>query len=82
LVRKTGGLADSVEDYNPQKQTGTGFVFEKYDHYAFLGAFIRAFETYKYPVIWQNLQKRAMAVDFSWEKSAQDYVELFKRALS
>ncbi len=82
LVRKTGGLADSVEDYNPQEQTGTGFVFEKYDQHAFFGTFIRALETYKYPAIWQRIQKRAMLADFSWEKSTKDYVELFKRALS
>jgi starch synthase len=80
LVRKTGGLADSVEDYDPSQQTGTGFVFEKYDPYAFFGTFIRAFETHKYPKIWQDIQKRAMAANFSWEKSAKEYVELFKRA--
>lgn len=82
LVRKTGGLADSVEDYSPVNQTGTGFVFEKYDRYAFFGTFIRALETYKYPDIWTSIQKRAMAANFSWEKSAKEYVELFKRALS
>ncbi len=82
LVRKTGGLADSVEDYNPREQTGTGFVFEKYDKYAFFSAFVRALETYHYPVIWQAIQERAMATNFSWEKSAKEYVKLFDRALS
>lgn len=81
LVRKTGGLADSVEDYNPQEQTGTGFVFEKYDRYAFFGTFIRALETYKYPTVWRGIQKRAMLANFSWEKSTGEYVELFRRAL-
>jgi starch synthase len=82
LVRKTGGLADSVEDYNAVEQTGTGFVFEKYDPYAFFGAFIRALETHKYPKVWQGLMKRAMSANFSWEKSAKEYVGLFKKALS
>ncbi len=82
LVRKTGGLADSVEDYDPRSGTGTGFVFEKYDQYAFFGTCIRAFETYKYPAVWKGIQKRAMAANFSWGKSAKEYVELFKRALS
>ena len=82
LARNTGGLADSVEDYNPTNQTGTGFIFKKYDRYAFFGTFIRALETYKYPAIWQGIQKRAMAANFSWEKSAKEYVELFKRALN
>jgi starch synthase len=81
LVRKTGGLADSVEDYSPITQTGTGFVFEKYEQYAFFGTFVRAFETYKYHNIWQGIQKRAMVANFSWEKSAKEYVKLFKRAL-
>lgn len=81
LVRKTGGLSDSVEDFDPRTDSGTGFVFEKYDHYAFFGTFIRAFETYKYPAVWERIQKRAMAVNFSWEKSAKEYVTLFERAL-
>jgi len=82
LVRKTGGLADSVDDYNPLEQSGTGFVFEKYDKYAFFSTFIRAFETYRYPQIWQGIQERAMAANFSWEKSANEYVKLFERALT
>lgn len=82
LVRKTGGLADSVEDYHPQEQTGTGFVFDKYDKYAFFSTFIRAFETYRYPQIWQGIQERAMAANFSWSKSAKEYVKLFERALT
>jgi len=82
LVRKTGGLADSVEDYNAKEQTGTGFVFENYSRYAFYGAFVRALETFKYDAVWQNIQKRAMTANFSWEKSAKEYVELFKKALS
>jgi starch synthase len=46
IVRKTGGLADSVEDYNPDKQTGTGFVFERYDSSSLMIALIRAFENF------------------------------------
>ncbi|HTL39402.1 MAG TPA: glycogen/starch synthase [Methylomirabilota bacterium] len=82
LVRKTGGLADSVEDYSPQNQSGTGFVFEHYDRYGFFGTFVRAFENYKYPPVWHGIQKRAMQANFSWEKSAKEYIELFRRALN
>lgn len=82
LVRKIGGLADSVKDYDPKTETGTGFSFENYDKFAFFGALIRALETYKYPKIWSGIQKRAMAENFSWEKSAKEYVKLFERALS
>ena len=81
IVRKTGGLADSVSDYNPEKQTGTGFVFEKFDHYSFYGAVIRCLETQRYPKHWEKLQKRAMTADFSWTKSAEEYIDLFKKAI-
>ncbi len=81
VVRKTGGLADSVTDYDPVNKTGTGFVFEKFDNRAFYAAMIRAIETYKYPGFWRDIQKRAMTVDFSWTKSAKEYLELFKKAI-
>ncbi len=81
LVRKTGGLADSVENYNPRAQTGTGFVFEPFDNYAFFGAVVRAFETYQYPKCWEGIQKRVMKADFSWTKSAREYITLFKKAI-
>ncbi|OGM89349.1 hypothetical protein A3J77_02185 [Candidatus Wolfebacteria bacterium RBG_13_41_7] len=81
IVRKTGGLADSVMDYNPADKTGTGFVFEKFDNRAFYGAMVRAIETYRYPEFWRDIQKRAMNADFSWTKSASEYVKLFKEAI-
>lgn len=82
LVRKTGGLADSVIGYDPCEEVGTGFTFEKYDKYAFFGAFVEAIQTYKYKDIWTQIQKRAMAANFSWDKSAVEYVGLFKKAIA
>lgn len=81
IVRKVGGLADSVEDFTPEKEEGTGFVFEKYDPFSLTIAIIRASELYKQKKEWEKLMKRAMAKDFSWEKSAQEYVKLFEMAL-
>jgi starch synthase len=81
VVRKTGGLADTVQDFDPIKDTGTGFVFEKFNSYTFLGAIVRALETYKYKKIWQELMKRAMKTDFSWDASAQKYLNLYKKAI-
>jgi len=81
IVRKTGGLADSVVDYDPANKTGTGFVFEKFDNRAFYGVMVRAIETYRYPEFWRDIQKRAMKADFSWTKSAREYVGLFKKAI-
>ena len=80
VVRKTGGLADSVQDYDPVVESGNGFVFEQYNGYALFGAIIRALETYRYPKIWEGLQKRAMSADFSWDASAKEYLKLFQKA--
>ena len=81
IVRATGGLADSVVDYDPANKIGTGFVFKKFDNRAFYGAMVRAIETYRYPKFWRDIQKRAMRADFSWTKSAREYVDLFHKAI-
>lgn len=80
IVRKTGGLADSVEDYNPEKETGTGFVFEKFDPTSLMITIVRAFENFRDKEAWRALQKRAMQEDFSWTHSAKKYIELFRKA--
>ena len=82
IVRKIGGLADSVKDHASEDDPGTGFVFENFDRHAFLGTFMRAYEIYKYPKIWRGIQERAMKENFSWEKSAREYEKLFLRALN
>jgi starch synthase len=81
IVRKVGGLADSVKDYSPDKEEGTGFVFEKYDQLAFLIAIVRAMEAYRNKKEWTKLIKRAMTEDFSWAKSAKEYLKLFETAI-
>jgi starch synthase len=81
IVRKTGGLSDSVEDYNPNKNTGNGFVFEKFDSSSLMISLIRAFENFRDKKKWRELQIRAMSKDFSWHSSAKKYVALFKRAV-
>jgi starch synthase len=81
IIRKTGGLADSVEDYDPEKGSGTGFVFEKFDSSSLMVAFIRAFENFRDKTKWKTLEQRAMSEDFSWESSAKKYTELFSRVI-
>jgi starch synthase len=81
IVRKVGGLADSVDDFTPEKEEGTGFVFEKYDPFSLTIALIRASELYRQKKEWEKLMKRAMEKDFSWEKSAGEYIKLFEMAL-
>lgn len=80
LVRAVGGLADTVQDYDPATQTGTGFLFRAYDPLALYTAVVRAVETYRYADIWRNLQRRGMQQDFSWQTSARAYVELYRLA--
>lgn len=81
IVRKTGGLADTVEDYNPAKHTGTGFVFDKIDSLSLMIAIVRAYQTFQEKASWRRLQIRGMKKDFSWENSAKQYEKLFRKAI-
>jgi len=80
IVRRTGGLADTVQDFDPRTETGTGFVFTRYNAYDLFAAIVRAVETFKYPDKWRGLQQRGMAEDHSWDASARQYVELYHQA--
>ncbi|MBI2845957.1 MAG: glycogen synthase GlgA [Chloroflexi bacterium] len=82
VVRRTGGLADTVQDFDPQHQEGTGFVFTAYEPMALYGALVRALETYKHRDIWRSIMLRGMSQDFSWQASAQRYLDLYHRALA
>ena len=82
IVRATGGLADTVVDADAQKDRGVGFSFEVYDEAALLDAMQRAIAAYADRERWQNIQRRAMEMDFSWNASAQAYVDLYQRALA
>lgn len=82
IVRETGGLKDTVVNYNPATDEGNGFTFKKYDAMAMYTAIVRAIETYHYRERWKTLIHRGMAADFSWHNSAVKYVELYRRALN
>jgi starch synthase len=82
IVRETGGLKDTVSNFDPLTQNGNGFTFEKYDALAMYTAIVRAVETYQYEDVWHILVQRAMSADFSWKSSAAKYVELYRKALS
>jgi starch synthase len=81
IVRHTGGLADTVSDYNPQTERGNGFSFREHSAVALFGAISRALLTMRAAPAWQKLVQNAMASDFSWGRSAQAYVELYQRAI-
>jgi len=78
IVRATGGLADTVEPYNPGTQTGNGFSFEACTPAAMLAAVARALETYRQRQHWVRVIQNAMACDFSWRKSALQYLSLYQ----
>ncbi len=82
VVRATGGLADTVQDFDPRTGQGIGFVFEPYDRWALFAAIVRAVETFKHRDVWRQIQLRGMSADFSWDRSAQKYVELYRRAIA
>jgi starch synthase len=80
IVRSTGGLADTVENYDSQTSQGNGFTFVEYDADLLFTTILRAIEYYKYPAVWQTLMRRAMNIDHSWKASASKYVELYRKA--
>ena len=82
IVRHTGGLVDTVTDYNPNTRTGTGFCFDRYNSLELFAALVRAWESFRDQDKWQQLQKRDMAQDFSWQKSAQEYIKMYEELVS
>jgi len=82
IVRATGGLADTIQDWDPAKQTGNGFVFEAYDHWDLFSQVVRALENFRQPLLWRALQGNAMRSDVSWANSAVQYVRLYQTAMA
>lgn len=82
IVRRTGGLVDTVEHHDPVNETGTGYSFDRYEPLDLYTCMVRAWEGYRHKADWRSLQQRGMAVDFGWDKSAQQYVQIYQRALA
>ncbi len=79
VVRKTGGLADTIFHYNTETKEGNGFVFETYDSNGLLWAIKEALKVYNMgEEEWSHVVKNAMSCNYSWENSARKYVELYK----
>jgi starch synthase len=79
IVRRTGGLADTVKGYTPKARDATGFVFETASALALQRILKRAIGIYRDRPTWQALMRNAMRRDFGWQRSAQAYVELYAR---
>jgi starch synthase len=80
IVRATGGLADTVADYDHSALSGTGFVFEEYSADAMTEAVGRAVSVFADRDAWSGIVQRGMALDYSWNASAMKYVGLYERA--
>ena len=76
IVRATGGLKDSVQEFDGS--VGTGFVFELYEPSALLTAIDRALAAYGRKDQWHRLMQNGMAADFSWTHSAEEYLRVFR----
>jgi starch synthase len=77
VVRRTGGLADTVEPWNPRAGEGTGFVFEHATPAGLAWALEQMLAAWSDPAEWRRLQLRGMSRDFSWERQVQRYVALY-----
>jgi len=80
VVRATGGLDDTIQNYSAKTHQGTGFKFEEYDGGALLGAIRAALKAYRDPKVWHTIQANGMAKDYSWKASAAAYVTLYEAA--
>jgi starch synthase len=80
IVRATGGLDDTIENFDVNTGKGTGFKFHEYSGEALLETVRRAVEVYQDQKAWTQLMKNGMLKDFSWTASAREYVKVYERA--
>jgi len=80
IVRKTGGLADTVFDYHEFGGRGNGFSFVDSESYALHDAVLRACTLFRDKGLWREVQKRGMKEDFSWKRSASRYLDIYAEA--
>lgn len=81
IVRQTGGLKDTVEEFNPRTGKGTGFTFVEPRALNLLESIKKALVVYKDKPLWMNLVKYVMSLDYSWEASAKEYISVYNTIL-
>lgn len=86
VVRKTGGLADTVQDWDEYNSrgldTGTGFTFDDYSGFALEHSVRRAVENFSNKQVWNKIMHNGMTKDYSWRKSAEKYLQLYTAAIN
>jgi starch synthase len=78
VVRATGGLDDTIEEWDPQQKTGTGFKFYGYSTEVLLAAIDRALEAFQKKADWQRLMRNGMACDYGWAQPAREYTAIYE----
>jgi len=81
LAHSSGGLQDTIVDIDANFKQGTGFLFKPAENAAFVLALLRALDAYRDTQQWAAIQKRGMSQDFSWAKSALQYLHLYKELI-
>jgi starch synthase len=79
VVRAVGGLVDTVRPHNPRNGQGNGFLFADYHPRALMETLSSALATYPNKKIWTRLQKNGMRADVSWDRSAGEYVKMYRK---
>ncbi|MFF2911317.1 glycogen synthase GlgA [Paenibacillus sp. NPDC057934] len=79
VVRETGGLNDTVHSYNEVTGEGNGFTFKDYNAHDMMHTLRRGISTYNQPEHWKRITKNAFAGDYSWNVSAQQYIDIYKK---
>jgi starch synthase len=80
IVRATGGLDDTVQEFDRESGTGNGFKFRNYNANDFLEKIYEAMFSYAEPEVWRRIQQNGMRVNNSWENAAQNYLQLYRMA--
>jgi len=82
VITPVGGLKDTVKPYNFRRKTGTGFFLKKYSSQSLVEAVLKANRCFKNENSWKKLVKRAITQNFSWDKSAQKYIIIYRKLLT
>jgi starch synthase len=82
VVRATGGLDDTVDNFDESSGTGNGFKFHAYNPQALLEKIREALYFYGRPNTWQLIQRNGMSLDFSWDAAAKKYLQLYDRIVT